>query len=80
MCYDTSKLDPLVGEYNSTMTKMTDLVDNYISLKRRGKEVKPKMVRGGVRGCGRVGWGVRVCAQSRRPPLPLKPLHSAHAL
>ena len=50
MCYDTSKLDPLVGEYNSTMTKMTDLVDNYISLKRRGKEVKPKMVRGGVRG------------------------------
>jgi hypothetical protein len=44
MCHDTSKLDPLVKEYDSLKQSATDLVDNYISLKRRGKKIKVKKV------------------------------------
>ncbi|PSC73975.1 ERD4-related membrane isoform B [Micractinium conductrix] len=44
MCHKTDKLDPLVAEYERTHQAATDLLDNYISLKRRGKEMKPKKV------------------------------------
>lgn len=44
MCHNTGKLDALTAEYEKIKLAMTDLVDNYISLKRRGKELKIKKV------------------------------------
>ncbi|KAL4853137.1 CSC1-like protein [Chlorella vulgaris] len=55
MVHDTSKLDPLVAEYAKVRLAATDLVDNYISLKRRGKELKPKKVT--VIGATMGAWG-----------------------
>ena len=50
MVHDTSRLDPLVAEYAATAQAATDLCDNYISHKRRGKKIKVKQVRNTSRG------------------------------
>jgi len=44
MAFDTSILDAFVAEYDKTALAAQDLVDNYISLKNRDKELKPKMM------------------------------------
>lgn len=38
----------VLTKLSTKKTNPADLVDNYISLKRRGKELKPKKVRGGA--------------------------------
>ena len=71
MCHDTSKLDPLVAEYDSLKQSATDLVDNYISLKRRGKKIKVKKVGGRVGCAGSRGgrwWGVGCLVDSYTSP------------
>jgi hypothetical protein len=55
MVHNTSKLDPLVAEYEKLQLACTDLVDNYISLRRRGKPLKPKKVT--VLGAAMGAWG-----------------------
>uniref|UniRef100_A0AAD5H1R9 ERD4-related membrane protein n=1 Tax=Chlorella ohadii TaxID=2649997 RepID=A0AAD5H1R9_9CHLO len=55
MVHDTSKLDPLVAEYEKRKQALTDMVDNYISLKRRGKELKVKQMT--VIGATMGAWG-----------------------
>jgi hypothetical protein len=42
MAYDTTALDALVADYDKTALAAQDLVDNYISQKSRGIELKPK--------------------------------------
>ncbi|KAL4515648.1 hypothetical protein Ndes2437B_g07075 [Nannochloris sp. 'desiccata'] len=44
MAFDTSALDALVADYDKTALAAQDLVDNYISQKSRGIELKPKMM------------------------------------
>lgn len=51
---DTSRLDPLVQEYEVALRALTDLLDHYAALRRRSKTVKPRTVGGWV---GRwAGW------------------------
>ena len=73
MVHDTSRLDPLVADYAVTAQAATDLCDNYISLKRRGKKIKVKQVcsrsvalsahfwvaTGGGSGVGRASGGIQ---------------------
>jgi hypothetical protein len=40
----TSGLDALVKQYDKVKMAASDTVDDYISMKRRGKEMKPKMM------------------------------------
>ena len=47
----------MVSQYEKTRGLLTDLVDDYISQKRRGKEIKRKQVGGGPRVQG-LGFGV----------------------
>lgn len=42
--YDTTALDPKVAEYSKMRGALTDLVDDLISKKRRGKKIKEPMV------------------------------------
>lgn len=42
--YDTTALDPKVAEYSKMRGALTDLVDDLISRKRRGKKIKEPMV------------------------------------
>lgn len=55
MVHNTSALDPLVAEYEKLRLACTDLIDNYISLKRRGKEMAPKKLT--VLGAAMGAWG-----------------------
>lgn len=62
LIYDTSALDKLVAEYQSTAKAAEDLIDDYISKKRRGKELKPavKTVNGVLLGAwGREKYGLK---------------------
>lgn len=43
---DTSQLDPLLAEHESLMRQATDLMDHYLWLKRRNREIKPQKVGG----------------------------------
>ena len=45
MAYNTAKLDELVGQYIALKRTAEDLLDDLISKKRRGKELKPLQVR-----------------------------------
>jgi hypothetical protein len=65
MVRNTSKLDPLVAQYAKLAQQCTDLIDNYISLKRRGKPLKPKKASGGGGG-GRLhrSYAVATCRSS----------------
>lgn len=38
---DTSSLDPLLSEYGALMRSATDLIDHYVGLKRRNRDIKP---------------------------------------
>lgn len=42
--YDTEVLDGYVAEYQKLSEQLRDLVDQYIRLKRRGKELKAAKV------------------------------------
>lgn len=44
LVHDTSALDAAVSQYEKIKGLLTDLVDDYISQKRRGKEIKRKQV------------------------------------
>lgn len=44
LVYNTSDLDPLVAEYEKKKLQLEDLLDDYISKKRRGKTLKLKKV------------------------------------
>ena len=55
MAYDTSGLDSLVGEYEKTSMAAQDLVDDYISKKRRDVTLEPKMIT--VIGAKMGAWG-----------------------
>lgn len=55
MVHNTSVLDGLVSEYEKLERSLTDLVDDLISKKRRGKKVKPAMTR--VLGVKYGNWG-----------------------
>ncbi len=48
LVYDTSELDKLVAEYEKLKGQLTDLVDDWISKKRRGKPIKAKPVSHGL--------------------------------
>eukprot|EP00887_Chlorella_sp_A99_P007014 scaffold2.g7014.t1 len=45
LVHDTSALDAAVSQYEKIKGLLTDLVDDYISQKRRGKEIKRKQAR-----------------------------------
>lgn len=58
MVYNTSELDPLVAEYEKRARVLEDLLDDYISKKRRSAKLKIKKVRqdqGGAVGGFRLG-------------------------
>ncbi|KAI7841239.1 hypothetical protein COHA_005076 [Chlorella ohadii] len=38
---DTSSLDPLLSEYGALMRSATDLIDHYVGLKLRNRDIKP---------------------------------------
>lgn len=40
MC-DTASLDPLLSEYGALLRSATDLMDHYLGLKRRNRDIKP---------------------------------------
>ena len=46
VCYDTRELDKLVAEFNSDLTKLQDLLDDYISQDRRQRRVRRQKVGG----------------------------------
>ena len=45
MVKNQKKLEPLVAKYEKQKQKLEDMVDNYRLRMKRGKAVKPKMVR-----------------------------------
>jgi hypothetical protein len=45
--HDQGALTPLVAKYDTVKRELEDLVDNYLSLMKRGKEIKRKEVGGG---------------------------------
>ena len=55
MAYDTTTLDGLVAAYETTKMAAQDLVDDYISKKQRGLELKPKQIT--VTGATMGAWG-----------------------
>ena len=40
VCYNTRELDKLVSEYNATLTKLQDQIDEYIRLDKLRKKIK----------------------------------------
>lgn len=50
MC-DTSSLDPLLSEYGALLRSATDLMDHYLGLKRRNRDIKPIKVGPRKAGC-----------------------------
>lgn len=54
---DTTSLDPLLSEYDALMRAATDLIDHYMGLKRRNRDIKPIK----ARWCGAAS-SVRCCS------------------
>lgn len=44
VCYNTRELDKLVNEYNSTLIKLQDQIDEYIRLDKLRKKIKRQKV------------------------------------
>jgi hypothetical protein len=58
--HNEAELAPLVAQYDKVKAELEDLVDQYMSLFKRGKKEEPKQV-GGLgagRGARRTAWGL----------------------